>query len=61
MRINDRDKKIFKYLFEQKVASQRSLFERFFPKVAQTTMVRRLQKLTKGKFIEKNGHDCNGL
>ena len=60
MRINDRDKKIFKYLFEQKVAFQRSLFERFFPKVAQTTMVRRLQKLTKGKFIEKNGHDCNG-
>ena len=60
MRINDRDKKIFKYLFEQKVASQRSLFERFFPKVAQTTMVRRLQKLTKGKFIGKNGHDCNG-
>ena len=60
MRINDRDKKILKYLFEQKVAYQRSLSERFFSKTAQATMIRRLQKLLKGKFIAKSGHDCNG-
>ena len=37
-----------------------NLFERFFHKTAQSTMIRRLQKLFKGKFIGKRGYDSNG-
>ena len=57
--INDRDKQILKYLFEQKVASQENIYRRFFPQVAKSIMVRRLQKLIKGKFIGKTGRNFN--
>ena len=58
--VNNRDLKIFSYLFEQKVASQKVIFENFFSKRAQNTMVGRLQKLFREKLIGKSGCDLNG-
>ena len=60
IRINDRDKMIFRFLFEQKVASQKSIFKQFFPEKDKSTMVKRLQNLLKGRFIDKRGHDLKG-
>ena len=60
VRINDRDKMIFRFLFEQKVASQKSIFKRFFSEKDKSTMVKRLQKLSKERFIDKSGHNLKG-
>ena len=58
--INNRDLKIFCYLFEQKVALQVTIHERFFSENSRCTTVKRLQKLLAAGFLRKKGQNVNG-
>jgi len=51
--LTDRDKRIFCYLFEQKVAYFEEIRDRFFDNLHISTCFLRLQKLSNYEFIEK--------
>ncbi len=55
MLITDRDMQIFKFLFEQKIASQEQIARIFFPNATRVTVLQRLAKLVNGGYLRKYG------
>jgi DNA-binding Lrp family transcriptional regulator len=53
--VTDRDLSIFRFLYEQKVASQKNILDKFFLKSSKQACVKRMQKLVKAQLIEKFG------
>lgn len=57
--ITARDRDIFRFLYESKVATSRQIRARFFPKVSLTFANRRLRLLSKAGWIERAGFTEN--
>lgn len=51
--VTSRDKAIFRFLFEQKVASQESIHNRFFSGKSNEACIKRMQMLFKCDFVKK--------
>lgn len=53
--INGRDRALFSYLYEVKVATSDQIMRDVFTKVSRTVMYRRIKKMAKAGFIKKSG------
>jgi hypothetical protein len=58
--ITDRDRKIFQFLFESKVASLTQILDRIFTGLSPQNSNRRMLKLTRGGWVRRGGHHQNG-